>query len=192
MGFFGPFVPKIVHRFGARPTITVGLILVTIAFLLMASWTKDVTYAQILIAGALMMFGISTSMTPTTNILMASVPRNRSGMGSAMNDATRQLGGALGVAILGATLSAVYTKEIAATASAFSGKAQQGIESSLAVALEISKHLGPVGEGVTIAAKTAWMDGLTAACAMGASILAVSVFIAALGLPKHIRGDKDA
>lgn len=192
MAFFGPVVPLIVRKFGARPTIAVGLTLVTIAFLFMASWTKDVTYLQILLVGGLMMLGISTSMTPTTNILMASVPRNRSGMGSAMNDATRQLGSALGVAILGATLSAVYAKEIASTANAFSGKIQEGIESSLAVALEVGKQLGPASEGVVEAAKIAWMDGMTAASTLGAGILAISVFIAILGLPKHTKGDKDA
>ena len=123
---------------------------------------------------------------------MASVPRNRSGMGSAMNDVTRQLGSALGVAVLGATLSATYTTEIAATASAFTGKTQGLIESSLAVALAVADHLGPAGNGVIEAAKTAWMDGLTAACTLGAVILTISTFVAFFGLPKHIKGDKDA
>lgn len=192
MAFFGPIVPFIVRKFGAKPTITVGLVLVTVAFILMSTWTKDVTYTQILLTGGLMMLGISTSMTPTTNILMASVPRNRSGMGSAMNDATRQLGGALGVAILGSTLSAVYESEIATTAATFDGKIKEGLESSLAVAVEISKHLGPAGDEVLAAAKTAWMDGMTASSHLGAIILAASVLIALIGLPKHIRSDKDA
>ena len=192
MAFFGPIVPFIVRKIGARLTITTGLSLVTIAFLFMASWSSDVTYLQLLLVGGLMMLGISISMTPTTNILMASVPRNRSGMGSAMNDVTRQLGSALGVAVLGATLSATYTSEVASIANQFSGKIQSGIESSLAVALEISDHLGPMGNSVAEAAKLAWMDGLVAACTLGAVILAISAIVAFVGLPKHVKGDKDA
>ena len=192
MAFFGPIVPFIVRKIGARLTITTGLSLVTITFLFMASWSSDVTYLQLLLVGGLMMLGISISMTPTTNILMASVPRNRSGMGSAMNDVTRQLGSALGVAVLGATLSATYTSEVASIANQFSGKIQSGIESSLAVALEISDHLGPMGNSVAEAAKLAWMDGLVAACTLGAVILAITAIVAFVGLPKHVKGDKDA
>lgn len=77
-------------KLGLRLTITTGLSLVTIAFLFMASWSSDVTYLQLLFVGGLMMLGISIS-ADATNILMASVPRNGSGMGSAMNDVTRQL-----------------------------------------------------------------------------------------------------
>ncbi len=192
MAFFGPVVPLIVRKFGARPTITTGLVLVTIAFLFMAGWDKDISYIQLLLVGGLMMLGISTSMTPTTNILMASVPRNRSGMGSAMNDATRQLGSALGVAILGATLSAVYTNEISKTVTGLNDKMQQGVESSLAVALEISKNIGPIAQTVSDAAKTAWMTGMNEASLLGAVILAIAAGIAFFGLPRRVKGDKDA
>lgn len=185
MMFLAPFIPNIVKQFGARTTISVGLFMTAVAFVLMSFWTKDMTYWDLFFVMFIMMLGISAAMTPGTNILMASVPRNRSGMGSAMNDTTRELGGALGVAVLGAVLSSVYEKNIAETASAFSGAAKEGLESSLAVALQVAGQLGPMAETVTIAAKVAWMDGLSTASIVAAAIIFTCSIIAYVGLPKH-------
>lgn len=190
MMIFSPFVPNIVHKFGARTTISVGLLVTALAFAVMSFWTRDMTYWHLLFTMLAMMLGISAAMTPGTNILMASVPRNRSGMGSAMNDTTRELGGALGVAVLGAILSAVYVKNIADTASGFTGAVKSGLESSLAVALQVADKLGPMAETVTNAAKVAWMDGLNAASLTAAIIIFICAVLAYAGLPEH--KDKDS
>ena len=189
--FLSPFIPNIVKKFGARTTIAVGLFLTAVAFVLMSFWTKDMNYWNLFSVMIIMMLGISAAMTPGTNILMASVPRNRSGMGSAMNDTTRELGGALGVAVLGAVLSSVYEKNIAETASAFSGAVKDGLESSLAVALQVAGQLGPLTDTVTIAAKDAWMDGLSTASLVAAGIIFTCSIIAFVGLPKHQDKDSD-
>ena len=191
MMFLSPFIPAIVKKFGARLVITVGLLLTAVAFVAMSTWTQDMTYWHLFFVMFVMMLGISAAMTPGTNILMASVPRNRSGMGSAMNDTTRELGGALGVAVLGAVLSAVYEKNIAETANAFTGAAKEGLESSLAVALNIAGQLGPMADSVAMAAKTAWMDGLSVASLVAAGIIFACAVIAYFGLPQHQDKDSD-
>jgi len=180
-----PLIPNIVKKYGARATVTVGLLMTAIAFVVMSTWTKDMTYWHLFGAMIVMMLGISAAMTPGTNILMASVPRNRSGMGSATNDTTRELGGALGVAVLGAILSAVYEKNIAETASAFTGAIKEGLESSLAVALSVADNLGPAAQTVATAAKDAWMTGLSSASLVAAGIIFASAIIAFVYLPKH-------
>lgn len=191
MMFFSPLVPTIVKKFGARLTIAVGLAVTAVAFVIMSTWTKDMTYWHLAVTLIIMMFGISSAMTPGTNILMSSVPRNRSGMGSAMNDTTRELGGALGVAVLGAILSATYENNIRETAGAFGGQIQHGLESSLAVALEVAKQLGPAAQSVTTAAMNAFMDGISAAAVIAAVIIAACSVIAYVGLPKHHKNDTD-
>ena len=191
MMLLSPVIPNIVKKFGARNTIAVGLLMTSTAFVLMSFWTKDLTYWHLLGTMAIMMLGISAAMTPGTNILMASVPRNRSGMGSAMNDTTRELGSALGVAVLGAVLSSVYEKNIADTANAFTGAAKEGLESSLAVALRVAENLGPAAQGVADAAKVAWMDGLSAAAVVAAIIIFSCAVLAFIGLPKHADKDND-
>ena len=122
---------------------------------------------------------------------MASVPRNRSGMGSAMNDTTRELGSALGVAVLGAVLSAAYEKNIAEAASHFTGSVKDALESSLAVAMAVAEKLGPAADSVTNAAMDAFMTGVSHAALVAAAIIFVSAMIALFGLPKHSQKDDD-
>lgn len=191
MMFMSPVVPGIVQKIGARLTISVGLVLVAVAFMIMSSWTKDMTYWQLFFTMIIMMLGITFAMTPGTNILMASVPRNRSGMGSAMNDTTRELGGALGVAVLGAILSAAYEKSITETASKFTGEIKEALESSLAVALNVAEKLGPAAQGVADAAMDAFMAGMSQAAIVASVIIFASAIIAFVGLPKHVNKDDD-
>jgi len=191
MMFVSPLVPGVVKKLGARVTISAGLVLVAIAFLIMSTWTKDMTYWHLFFTMLAMMLGITFAMTPGTNILMASVPRNRSGMGSAMNDTTRELGGALGVAVLGAVLSAAYEQSVADTASKFPGPLKDAIESSLAVAMGAAEKLGAAGKTVVDAAMNAFMTGISHAALVAAVIIFVSAGIALFGLPKHAAKDDD-
>jgi EmrB/QacA subfamily drug resistance transporter len=191
MMFISPLVPSVVKKVGARTTITVGLVLVAVAFLAMATWTKDLTYWHLFFTMLVMMLGITFAMTPGTNILMASVPRNRSGMGSAMNDTTRELGSALGVAVLGAVLSAAYEKNVAEAASQFGGSVQEAIESSLAVAMTVAEKLGPASQSVIDAAMDAFMTGVSHAAIVASIIIFISAGIALFGLPKHAHKDDD-
>jgi len=191
MMFLSPFIPNVVKKFGARLTIAIGLTLTSIAFVVMSTWTKDMTYWHLFGTMIVMMLGISAAMTPGTNILMASVPRNRSGMGSAMNDTVRELGGALGVAVLGAIISATYEDKIRETASAFIGPVREGLESSLAVALNVAEKLGPAAQKVSDAAMDAFMGGISQAALIAAIVIFVAAVIAFIGLPKHTAKDDD-
>lgn len=191
MMFLSPFIPSVVKKLGARLTIAGGLLITAVAFVIMSTWTQDMTYWHLFGTMVVMMLGISAAMTPGTNILMASVPRNRSGMGSAMNDTVRELGGALGVAVLGAIISATYETQIRDTASAFMGPVREGLESSLAVALSVAEKLGPAAETVASAAKEAFMGGVTHAALIAAVVIFISALIAYFGLPKHTSKDSD-
>ena len=191
MLIIGPLVPTIVKKFGARLVISIGLLFTSAGFLIMSFWTQDLTYAHLFITMLIMMFGIVMAMTPGTNILMASVPRNRSGMGSAMNDTTRELGAALGVAILGAILSSTYAEQIHDVAMQFGGQIAEGLKSSLAVALEVANNLGAAAAPVVTAAKDAFMGGVTQSAIVGAAIIFTAAIIAFIGLPKHSNKNDD-
>lgn len=191
MMFLSPMVPNIVKKFGARKTISVGLFITAAAFVAMSTWTQTMTYWHLFGTMFVMMLGIAASMTPGTNILMSSVPRNRSGMGSATNDVTREFGGALGVAVLGAILSVSYEQNIRNVASQFGEQVQQGLESSLAVALQVAHNLGPAAESVINAAKDAFMSGISHAALIAAVIIFISAIVAFFGLPKSHKAEDD-
>ncbi len=187
-----PFVPNIVKRFGTRWTVTTGLLLVMTAFLLMSQWPVIPDYCQVIGSMAVMMIGMALTMTPATNMLMSAVPRNRAGMGSAMNDTTRELGGSLGIAVLGSVLGSVYGSRIAAGAERLPQNLQETAKNSLAGALTVAEKLGPSGDSLAFAAKEAWMNGLSHAMLIAAGIVALAAVIAAIWLPhKHVSGEDD-
>ena len=100
-------------------------------------------------------------------------------------------GGALGVAVLGAVLSASYEKEIAATAAKFPGAVGEALQSSLAVAMQVADKLGPMTQQVIDAAQTAFMTGVSHSALIAAVIIFVAALIAFFGLPKHTAKDSD-
>ena len=185
MMFIAPLVPKLVKKIGARTTIAIGLVLTAAAFIGMTTWTQDMSYGHLLITLLPLIAGIALAQTPATNILMASVPRNRSGMGSAMNDTTRQIGGALGVAVLGAILSATYENKMIEVAHNFPEQVREGLQSSLAVALQVAEHLGPMAGDMVRTAKDAFMSGMSDYATVAACIIFVAAIVAFVGLPKH-------
>ena len=191
MLFISPLIPNVVKKLGARTTIAGGLFVTSIAFAAMSTWTAEMTYWHLLFVMWVMMIGISAAMTPGTNILMSAVPRNRSGMGSAMNDTTRELGGALGVAVLGAILSAVYADNIREAASKLPAAAAEAVEGSLASAIGVAEKLGDAAGPLVTAAKEAWMGALGTAALTAAVIIFASAVIAFVALPKHTDKNSD-
>lgn len=187
MLFISPLIPSVVKKLGARITIGLGLFITSVAFVLMSTWTADMTYWHLLSVMWVMMIGISAAMTPGTNILMSAVPRNRSGMGSAMNDTTRELGGALGVAILGAILSAAYADNVREAASHLPAAASEAVEGSLAAAIGVANEIGEAAAPLLDAAKDAWMSALGTASLTAAGIIFAASIIAFIALPRHTK-----
>lgn len=187
-----PFVPNIVKKFGTRWTVTSGLVLVAAAFVIMSQWPTMPSYAQIIASMAVMMTGMALTMTPATTMMMSAVPRNRAGMGSALNDTTRELGGALGIAVLGSVIGTAYSNKIVEGVSQLPAEVQEIAENSLAGAIVVSERLGPMGEALALAAKEAWMNGLSEAMLIAAGIVAVAAIISAIWLPhEHKEGQDD-
>jgi hypothetical protein len=187
-----PFVPNIVKKLGTRWTVSSGLALVSIAFVVMSQWPTVPDYGNIIGGMAIMMVGMALTMTPATTMMMSAVPRNRAGMGSAMNDTTRELGGALGIAVLGSVLGSVYSEQIIDGIGRLPVEVREVAENSLAGALTIAKMLGPAGDDIAGAAKEAWMNGLSEAMLIAAGIVAVAAVVSAIWLPhEHKEGQDD-
>src|SRR5699024_4635765 len=113
MMFASPQAPKLVARFGPNRVVPVGLFLTAAGLGIFSTMAVDSSLAFVYVAIVPLAFGMALTMTPVTTMIMASVPLNRAGVGSAMNDTTRELGGALGVAILGSAVrSEEHTSEL--------------------------------------------------------------------------------
>jgi hypothetical protein len=133
-------------------------------------------------------------MTPATDSIMGSVPAVKAGIGSAMNDTTRQLGGALGVAILGTVMNSVYLSEIASLEQApfFSQLPEQAyaaIQSSIQGAQIVAEQVPvpQIAQVITDTANEAFVLGMTQAMFIGALITAAAALITFAILPTRIQ-----
>jgi Na+/melibiose symporter-like transporter len=107
-----PTSSQVVNRFGTKRTVTAGLTLVASALVTMAFLEVDSGYEQIVWRLMLLAIGMGLTMAPSTDSVMGSLPLGKAGVGSAVNDTTRQVGGALGVAIIGSVLATVYGSKV--------------------------------------------------------------------------------
>lgn len=181
-----PQVPKLVERFGVHRVVPAGLGTVAIGLLAFSQVEVDSGLASIYFAAVPLAGGMAITMTPLTTLIMSSVPLGRAGVGSAMNDTTRELGGALGVALLGSLLTSQYTSGIASSIAGLPDRAASIVESGLAGAIVVGDQIGGApGEALVATANRAFVDGLSLASVAGAVAVAGAALVAARLLPRQ-------
>jgi hypothetical protein len=162
-----PTSARLVERFGTKLVVATGLGLAGTSLALMTGLpAENISYpADILWRIILMAVGMALVMAPATESIMGSLPRAKAGVGSAVNDTTRQVGGALGVAVIGSVMTSVYASQLgdAITASGVDApasaveKAKDGLGHALALAQNVP---GEAGANLVAAAKDAFVSGL--------------------------------
>lgn len=180
-----PLSAKLAEKFGTKLIVALGLFTVAGAFLLFS--TLEVTgYTRIGIGLAVLGFGMGLVMAPATESIMASVPLAKAGVGSAMNDTTREVGGALGVAVLGSVFSSAYATEVAPALgglpAGLAGQARDSIGAATIIAGQIG---GQAGQALAAASKIAFVDSLSSTLLIAAGIAAVGAVVTLLLLPSR-------
>ncbi|GAB1813897.1 MFS transporter [Mycobacterium sp. MUNTM1] len=168
--------PRLVERIGTTAVVATGLA-VFAAGLAWASTADAATpYTQIAMQMLLLGGGLGLTFSPATEAIMGSLPIDKAGVGSAVNDTTRELGGTLGVAIAGSIFASVYSGHLGA--SALTGLPADAMRHSMAVAHTVIQHLPAQQAGhVRTAVDRAFLDGLQvsslvcAGIALGAAIV---------------------
>jgi hypothetical protein len=119
---------------------------------------------------------------------MGSLPLAKAGVGSAMNDTTRQVGGALGVAVLGSILAAGYGTAIQPALRDAPPQVAQAAGDSIGAVAAIAAELGPAGRGLLEAARSAFIHGMGDALQAGAAVAAAAALLVLLLLPVQATG----
>ena len=96
-----PLSSKLVERLGTKRVVVAGMLVFAAGLVLASTITTTTGYPRLGVAMVLLGAGLGLSSAPATESIMGSLPRNRAGVGSAVNDTAREVGGALGVAIVG-------------------------------------------------------------------------------------------
>ncbi len=107
-----PLSPLLVRRLGTKAVVAAGLVVMAAGMFIAASSTIHSGYTPIFVSMVVMATGMGLAMAPATESIMGSLPKEKAGVGSAINDTTREVGGALGVAILGSIFSSSYSSGI--------------------------------------------------------------------------------
>lgn len=182
MLFWAPRSQRVVERLGLRSTITGGLLLHATGFALLSLSTEDTPYVLSGLGLLLIGTGSGLALAPTTAMVMAAVTMNRAGMGSAVNDTAREVGGAAGIAVLGSILATRYRAGLGSFLDGLPGSVGEAARRGVGQALEAARRTGGArGAALTDAARDAFVDAMAVTLRVGA-VTALLAAVATLWL----------
>lgn len=178
-----PAAPALVDRFGLRVVTAWGLIPMAGAFALLATMDKGETGRFVV---AVVLFGVTLGLciTPATVAILGSVPAAKHGVASAVNDAAREVGAALGIAVVGSLLATGYSHHLGPAVGALPEAYRKAAERSYSGALHAHELMGPAANPALAEAEQAFQSGMHGAflaCAIFTAVTAVLVGIFAPG-----------
>ncbi len=164
--------PKLAEQAGARVTCVLGLVLASASMAWLSRLDAASSYWW-LVAGLIPLgAGMGLAMTPATAAVTDALPTDKQGVGSAMNDLSRELGGALGIAVLGSVLQSIYRNHL--DVGALPAPLAEHARASLALAQRL-------GGAVAQRGQSAFVDGMQAALLLGSgALLLAAVAVAAI------------
>jgi len=183
--------PRLADRFGINKVVALGLTLSASGMAMMT--TLDVVFVYWHLAVGLVLFaaGMGLAGTPATTAVVSCLPPSKQGVGSAVNDTSRELGSALGIAILGTILNENYrnglTDAVAGLPAGVAEHAQSSIAFTRLGADQIARF-GPAGRRLVAAAEQSFVDATSAAFLTAAGVLVATAIYMALRAPR--RGDR--
>jgi EmrB/QacA subfamily drug resistance transporter len=189
---------KLAVRVGTKLVVAAGLFMMAVFYVWVATAAAGTGYGTIAAQMVVLGTGMGLTSTPATEAIMGVVPRAKAGVGSAVNDATRLLGGTLGVAIIGSVFASLYASRLASGLPAgLPAAVARTVHTSVGAALTVAGKLtgaGHPGLGAAVhnAASTAFFSGFHAGDYVSAGVAAAGAVMALAFLPAHPTAGTDA
>lgn len=172
---------QLAPRIGTKLVVAPGLVLLGAAFLWISQVTVDTSYANVIVPQMLMLgTGIGLISTPATESILQVLPPARAGVGSAVNDATRELGGTLGVAVVGSIFASQYAE---ALMSALRGRIDESALAQAADSVGVADALASQMPGLSHIVNASFIDGLNVACIVVGVLCLVGAALGFIALP---------
>ncbi|MET9211713.1 MULTISPECIES: MFS transporter [unclassified Nocardia] len=167
--------PRLTRLAGIKAVMGVGLLLLAAGMLALSFLEVDSGYLPFF--GGLLVSGLGVGLTSTvgTAVIVGSLRTEQQGVASAMNDATREVGSAVGIALMGSVFASHYKSGLPSI-DQLPPEAAHAVESSPAAGIHVAGLIGPQGPALADAVRSAFIDGLTA------SLIAVGVIVAVAGI----------
>ncbi|MBH0778069.1 MFS transporter [Nocardia bovistercoris] len=187
-----PIAPWLAERLGLRAIICAGMGVTVVGMFGLARLTVDSAYIDLLWPLMVLGLGLALSATPATAAIVAGVPEHKHGVAAAVNDATREVGAALGIAVAGSVLAAGYTERIAAVTAKLPEQLRGPVSDSLAAALGVAESIGPAAQPVADQAKEAFVHGARQAATTLGFVTLIAMVAAAVWTPGRRRPEPEA
>jgi EmrB/QacA subfamily drug resistance transporter len=175
---------RAVARVGTNRVMAGGIVVVAAVLVSFSQWSP--TTESWIVAATLFVLalGMANVMAPGTSAVMGAVPEAKAGVGSAMNDLLRQLGGALGVAVIGSVINTVYRDQMAGALAGLPAAAADAAGDSVGAAVAIADQVGgAAGQALAGAARSGFTDALGVAALVAAGFAIVTAIVVARAMP---------
>ncbi len=185
-----PNSDRLAQRFGANRVVGTGLVVVAVGLVGLSLVTISTPYWVLAIVLFVVGMGMGSSMAPSTGSIMAAMPLSKAGVGSAVNDTSREVGGAVGVAVLGTLLNAGYRSNLDSQVTGLvPDSVRQAAGESVGAAIGIANRLGDAGQPLFEAARTSFTDAMGVSFLVGAGMAIVGAVVAWTRMPARNRPD---
>lgn len=185
-GIAAPVAPKLAERFGTKRVVASGLVAMSVGFVIAARTGADSSYWMVVAAMLFMGGGLGLVNAPATEAIMGSLPPAKAGVGSAVNDTTRELGGTMGVAVVGSLFASVYGARLAdaLVGQPIPPEAAAAARESIGAAYAVAELAPPpYAEALREVARSAFMEGFSAGSWAAAVVVAAGAVLALAFLP---------
>jgi EmrB/QacA subfamily drug resistance transporter len=183
-----PLSVLVAHKIGTKYVVSTGLCLVALAFGLLSRTTVYGTYRDSLVAFIIVGVGVALALAPCTESVMGSLPKQEAGVGSATSDTAMQVGGALGVGVLGTALNLRYQHLMTRAVHRVSVPVsiQKLVEGSLGAAIDVARR-APIklGEELAAVARRSFVSGMDEALIIACIVAALAALLVAVLLPNR-------
>ncbi|HEX3711149.1 MAG TPA: DHA2 family efflux MFS transporter permease subunit [Trebonia sp.] len=184
---FSPVAMLLMRRFGTKLVVAGGLAVMGAGFLVAAATAVNEPYWHtVIISMTLMAAGLGLTTGPATEAIMGALPAGKAGAGSAVNDTTREVGGTLGVAIVGSVLNSAYGSHVFSSLTALGASASaahlagQSVIAGMNVA---GRFPAPLRDAAASAVRTAFVTGLHRGSLVAAGTSLAAALVALLFVP---------
>ena len=178
---------KLCERFGSNNVVSVGLAIIGTAMLIFTTVDVSTAYETLALIFFLIGVGMGLTMAPTTTMVMDSMPHDKAGVGSATNDASREVGGAFGIAIVGSAVNEIYQREMVIPngLESHSGVVSESFPAAIRIGNELVAQGNMLGIELIENAQLAFVEGMTGAAAISALVAIVNAVLVKLYMPKR-------